>query len=58
MLAHGFVDTDNGDTFELDDTDPVTYGVVRLRGQPLTVAAVVALAALIIAVVTLIIIAT
>jgi hypothetical protein len=30
MLAHGFVDRASHNEFELDESDPVTYGVVRL----------------------------
>ena len=57
MLAHGFVDTPDEDTFELDDTDPVTSSVVRLRGSPLPAAAYLAIAAVILVIIGVIIFA-
>ena len=32
MLAHGFVDQPDSDEFMLDESDPMSYGVVRIRG--------------------------
>jgi hypothetical protein len=32
MLAHGFVDQSDDPEFTLDESDPMTYGVVRTRG--------------------------
>lgn len=32
MLAHGFVDQPDDAEFTLDESDPMTYGVVRTRG--------------------------
>lgn len=40
MLAHGFVDQPDRSEFELDDTDPIAYGLVR-KGGRLPVAAAV-----------------
>lgn len=31
MLAHGFVDTDGRRGFSLDDSDAVSYSVMRIR---------------------------
>ena len=32
MLAHGFVDQSKSSEFMLDESDPMTYSVVRIRG--------------------------
>jgi hypothetical protein len=32
MLAHGFVDETSAAGFELDESEPMTYGVVRRHG--------------------------
>ncbi len=32
MLAHGFTDQSDNAEFTLDESDPMTYGVVRTRG--------------------------
>ncbi len=42
MLAHGFVDSGSDDEFALDETDPMSYSVVRIRKAPVTVASVIA----------------
>lgn len=41
MLAHGFVDESDREygAFVLDDSDPMSYSVVRLHGPPLGMAA-------------------
>ena len=57
MLAHGFVDTSGDDSFELDETDPMTYSVVRLRGHALPRVAYAVAMGLIIAVIVLIVLA-
>lgn len=38
MLAHGFVDQEESTEFMLDETDPMTYSVVRIRGRQLRTA--------------------
>jgi hypothetical protein len=35
MLSHGFVDESDKTDFTLDESDPMSYGVVRLRGGQL-----------------------
>lgn len=40
MLAHGFVDHHTDEEFTLDETDPMSYSVVRLRKTPVTVGSV------------------
>lgn len=57
MLAHGFVEESERGEFALDDSDPVTYSVVRLRGKPLTAAACIAFAVVIVAAVIVMVIA-
>ena len=47
MLAHGFIDRDSDDEFTLDETDPMSYSVVRLRKTPVTIASIAALVILI-----------
>jgi hypothetical protein len=32
MLSHGFVDQTDDTDFTLDESDPMSYGVVRVRG--------------------------
>jgi len=32
MLAHGFVDQEESTEFMLDESDPMSYSVVRIRG--------------------------
>jgi hypothetical protein len=32
MLAHGFVDQPESTEFVLDESDPMSYSVVRIRG--------------------------
>jgi hypothetical protein len=32
MLAHGFVDQPESSEFMLDESDPMSYSVVRIRG--------------------------
>jgi hypothetical protein len=32
MLAHGFVDQPDSAEFMLDESDPMSYSVVRIRG--------------------------
>ena len=58
MLAHGFVDDSDRSGFKLDDSDPMSYSVVRMRDQvPLTAAGITALvviAVIVIAVVYLV----
>lgn len=44
MLAHGFVDEPDGAEFKSDESDPMSYGVVRLRGSQLSVVVVITLA--------------
>ena len=41
MLAHGFVDESDREygAFVLDESDPMSYSVVRLHGPPLGMAA-------------------
>ena len=41
MLAHGFVDDSDSPEFSLDETDPMSYSVVRMRNQTAPIAAVV-----------------
>jgi hypothetical protein len=41
MLQHGFVDENAQPTFKPDETDPMAYGIVKLRGRPLSKAAVI-----------------
>jgi hypothetical protein len=36
MLAHGFVDQPDDAEFTLDESDPMTYSVVRTRGGPMS----------------------
>ena len=36
MLAHGFVDQSDDAEFTLDESDPMTYGVVRIRGESIS----------------------
>jgi len=36
MLAHGFVDEPDNAEFTLDESDPMTYGVVRFRGESIS----------------------
>lgn len=44
MLAHGFVDDSDRSGFKLDESDPMSYSVVRMRDQPaLTAAGITAL---------------
>ena len=38
MLAHGFVDQEESTEFMLDEADPMTYSVVRIRGGQLRTA--------------------
>lgn len=42
MLAHGFVDDDGGKGFDFDESDPITYAVMR-RGGPVPIVAAVVL---------------
>lgn len=43
MLAHGFVQHDGSVEFELDESDPINYGVVRRGGRvPMATAITVA----------------
>lgn len=55
MLAHGFVDDSNSSDFILDESDPMSYSVVRMRSQTtpiaLRISAIVLLIAIVIAVV-------
>ncbi len=47
MLSHGFVEHDGRVGFELDESDPINYGVVR-RGGRVPVAAAITVAVLLI----------
>jgi hypothetical protein len=51
MLAHGFVDPSDGTDFEIDDSGPLSYSVVRIRNRTAPTAAGIAALVLIIAVV-------
>ena len=49
MLAHGFVDHHHDDEFKLDESDPMSYSVVRLRAQPLTALSIAVVLAVLVA---------
>ena len=50
MLAHGFVDDSNSSDFKLDESDPMSYSVVRIRSQAAPVAAAITALVLVIAI--------
>lgn len=41
MLAHGFVDDENSTEFKLDESEPMSYSVVRTRSQTAPIAAAI-----------------
>lgn len=41
MLAHGFVDDSNSSDFKLDESDPMSYSVVRIRSQTAPIVAAI-----------------
>lgn len=51
MLAHGFVDDSDSSDFSLDESDPMSYSVVRIRNQNLPIALGITALALIVVIV-------
>ena len=51
MLVHGFVDDPDSGEFKLDESDPMSYSVVRMRNQPMPIASGIAALVLIVAIV-------
>jgi hypothetical protein len=56
MLSHGFVDPSNNNDFELDESDSLSYSVIRIRNRTAPIAAGIAAFVLIVVVVTTIVI--
>ena len=54
MLGHGFVDEGHGDGFDLDESDPVAYGIIPIgRVRPLAIIGTVGFVVVIVLVIVL-----
>jgi hypothetical protein len=51
MLAHGLVDDSNSSDFSLDESEPLSYSVVRIRNQTAPIAVGIAALVLIVVIV-------
>ena len=51
MLAHGFVDDSSSSEFKLDESDPMSYSVVRIRSQTSPIAAGITALVLVVAII-------
>jgi hypothetical protein len=55
MLAHGFVDEPQSTEFMLDESDPMSYSVVRIRGAQMHTAWLLGAISLVVGVVAIVV---